>query len=383
MNHKKGLQVTILSLSIMTVMASALVSPALGAIYADFSPNSEFLVQLVMTIPSIVIVIIALNFSKLTQRFSMRSIAILGLILYTLAGLSGSLAPNIYLLLLSRLFLGIGVGLILPLSTGLIAFFYDKEKQAQLMGYASSMNALGAILATVLSGFLVEGGWRKVFLLYLLGLIPLILVLRYLPKIEVKSPRKQLNKDSARRISPYLLAYMVNMLIFYVLPTNFSIVMTDNKIMSSSQVGIFMASINIFAFIAGMVFSQIKRRFVKYTKLFSSMAFFLGFFLLNFIQYKLLILLGLLFVGLGRGIMVPLLNASVGSLVKKEESTSAMALMNAMNYIGQFLSPLVYSGSQRILSWQTSQSAFFLATIFAGLYLIYFTRLSFQNDSLE
>ena len=66
----KGLAVSILSLSLLTVMAGAAVAPALGVIQAYFSGTSQTVVQLIISIPALFIVITNLCFPALSRRFS-------------------------------------------------------------------------------------------------------------------------------------------------------------------------------------------------------------------------------------------------------------------------------------------------------------------------
>ena len=64
----KGLAVSILSLSLLTVMAGAAVAPALGVIQAYFSGTSQTVVQLIISIPALFIVITNLCFPALSRR---------------------------------------------------------------------------------------------------------------------------------------------------------------------------------------------------------------------------------------------------------------------------------------------------------------------------
>ena len=53
----KQLMVSILSLSLLTVMAGAAVAPALGVIQAYFADSNPLFVQMVISVPAIFIVI--------------------------------------------------------------------------------------------------------------------------------------------------------------------------------------------------------------------------------------------------------------------------------------------------------------------------------------
>ena len=178
------LKVTILSLSLVTVMSGAAVAPALGAIANYFIKVDPLLIKLIITLPALFIIFTSLLFSLISSRLSSKTIAVSGLLLYIIGGCGSGFVNNIYLLLAFRSILGIGVGLIMPLSTGLIAYLFDKNEQSKLMGYSSAMNNLGGIIATTLSGYLVSLNWRYSFAIYLLGLFVVIMVIGVLPKAE-------------------------------------------------------------------------------------------------------------------------------------------------------------------------------------------------------
>ena len=150
------LKVTILSLSVVTVMAGAAVGPALGVIAEYFSGASQLLIKLIITLPSLFIILTSFLFSTIANRASSKAIAIIGLLLYVAGGCGAGLADNVYVILMFRAILGIGVGLIMPLSTGLLGYFFDRSEQSKLMGYSVAMNNLGGIIASILAGYLVS-----------------------------------------------------------------------------------------------------------------------------------------------------------------------------------------------------------------------------------
>lgn len=82
--------------------------------------------------------------------------------------------------------MGVSVGMIMPLSTGLLAYYFPPEKQAGLMGLSAAMNQMGGVVATLLAGLLANISWDYAFLVYLLGLIAVVLVLLFLPNERLK-----------------------------------------------------------------------------------------------------------------------------------------------------------------------------------------------------
>lgn len=82
----KPLAASILSLSLLTVMAGAAVAPALEVIRRHFSDASQLEVQLVVCMPALFIVITNMFFGRLASRFGARTLTMVGLALYTVGG---------------------------------------------------------------------------------------------------------------------------------------------------------------------------------------------------------------------------------------------------------------------------------------------------------
>ncbi len=366
------LKATILSLSLVTVMSGAAVAPALGAIADYFSKADPLLIKLIITLPSLFIIFTSLLFSVISSKLSSKTIAVMGLFLYIIGGCAAGFANNIYLLLVFRSILGIGVGLIMPLSTGLIAYFFDKNEQSKLMGYSSAVNNLGGIIAMALSGYLVSLNWRYSFAIYLLGLLVEIMVIRILPKAELNRTKNSLDIKSIYKIAPYASVMFIIMVIFYTMPSNFSMIMTAENLIPTSLIGLLMSVQNITALITGLALSVIVKKAGRYTKYFAAGILALGFFSLSFTGHIITVILGLIALGIGLGILVPVMNAQISLHVDKEKMTSAMSIMSAMLYLGQFLSPVLIDGVQSLLRLQGLQIPFYLATIVSAALLISF-----------
>ena len=145
---------TILSMSLLTVMAGAAIAPALGIIKAHFAEAPQLLVQFIVSMPALLIIVTNLFFLPVSRRLRTRAIATTGLLLYVAAGAGCFFVDDIWVLLAMRALLGVSVGLIMPLSTGLLAYYFPPEEQARLMGLSAAMNQMGGVVTTLLAGLL-------------------------------------------------------------------------------------------------------------------------------------------------------------------------------------------------------------------------------------
>ena len=186
-----------------TVMAGAAISPALGLMQEAFPEASPTFIKLILTAPSLMIIPFSFVSSYLTQRMTKRSILMIGLLIYLIAGIAPQFINNIEIISILRLVLGAGVGLVMPLSMSLINDYYTDRERTKMMGYNSAFSNFGGIITMLVAGWLASFGWQVPFNVYFLGLAIFILVYFYLSKGEVQKSRSQ-----ARR-TDYLFKFMV------------------------------------------------------------------------------------------------------------------------------------------------------------------------------
>lgn len=71
--------------------------------------------------------------------------------------------------------LGVGAGMVIPLSTGLIVDYFTGDSRVRQLGYSSAINNLTLVVATAVTGYLAEVNWHLPFLVYTLPGISLAL----------------------------------------------------------------------------------------------------------------------------------------------------------------------------------------------------------------
>lgn len=349
--HEKSLTVSILSLSLLTVMAGAAVAPALSVIQAHFTDSSQLFVQMIISVPALFIVLTNFIFPKLCKFLGAKTLVLIGLLFYTVGGCAAGLFDNIFLLLLMRALVGMGVGIIMPLSTGLLSFYFRPEQQVHLMGYSSAMNQMGGVIATLLSGLLANFSWRASFLVYLMGLISIVLCLVYLPndKIVQKSPAKTAGSAAAnhsgvfRANSVYILAIFLLMSAFFLYPSNFAMETAAEGIIPQHYIAVIMAGMDFVAFCGGLLFVRAKVLLGTKTKFLAPLCFLIGYLLLALLGGWAGTLLGSVFVGFANGAGIPYIMSEASIKAGTAAAATVMPLLSAALYLAQFLSPVLMS----------------------------------------
>lgn len=374
----KKVTFTILSISLLTVMAGAAMAPALGTIKQHFADSSDILIQLIVSFPSLTIIITNFFFSYLCRFFKTKTLALIGLWLYTLSGSLAFFVDNIGIILLLRALLGVSVGLIMPLSTGLLAYYFPPDKQAKLMGLAASMSQMGGVIATLLAGLLSNIGWNYAFLVYLLGFVALIPVALFLPNERI-SASGNITMKSLLRFHPSVTGMLLVMIIFFVFPTNFAIICSKLPYaqLSANDITFIMVGLDLIASLIGLLFGFIMNITPKWVKYFAPSLFLMGYCFYAYGNNVPTIVTGSLFIGLANGIAIPYLNTIASIKGGKQAATTVMPLISASLYLGQFISPLITTSiSKACFPVNDIFAPYKVAIIFCVIFFfqVFFTR---------
>lgn len=375
--HSKRFMMSILSLSLLTVMAGAAVAPALGVIQSYFADSNPLFVQMIISVPAIFIVITNFFFARLCRTFGSKTLVLAGLLLYTVGGCIAGIFNQIGLVLLARAFVGIGVGIIMPLSTGLLAFYFQPEQQEKLMGYSSAMNQMGGVVATLLSGLLANISWRASFLVYLLGLLSIILCLIFLPndKIQTEADHDLGTKrmsDVFKENYMYIVAMFLLMTTFFVYPANFAMETIADGFIPQQYIAIIMAMMDFIAFCGGLLFVSMKVLCGSKTKYLAPVLFLGGYALLALTGGWFGTLVGSILVGFANGVGIPFIISEASVKLGRSAVVTVMPLISAALYLAQFLSPMLMTAVTTAFgNLIVVHLPYYYAIVLAGLFCVW------------
>ena len=371
--NMRGLTSAILSISLLTVMAGAAVAPALGAVKEHFAGCSAMTIQLIVSLPALFIIVTTLLFRQLCKWMRTRTLALVGLSLYVVAGAGAFLVDDIVILLILRALLGVSVGMIMPLSTGLLSYYFPPEKQSKLMGLSAAMNQLGGVVATLLAGVLASISWNYAFLVYLAGLIAVVLVIVFLPNERLVQAGSGLKLNALVRFHPSVTSMLFIMILFFVYPTNFALTASQSGI-APLPTTLIMVGLDVVAFFVGLGFAWMMGHMMRGMKYIAPCFFLCGYAVLGLWTDVAGMLLGSALVGLANGVGIPYVNTIASIKGGRDAAVTVMPLISAALYLGQFVSPLIVSPLARLIG--TPSAPYLVAMCIAVLFLIqaYLTR---------
>ncbi|MBR1849879.1 MAG: MFS transporter [Bacteroidales bacterium] len=367
MKNNNGLLRAILSISLLTVMAGAAMAPALGAVSAHFADQSRMTIQLIVSLPALFIIVTNLMFRQLCKLMRTRTLALVGLALYVVAGAGCFLANNIAVLLGLRALLGVSVGMIMPLSTGLLAYYFAPEEQSRLMGLSAAMNQMGGVVATLLAGLLATVAWNYAFLVYAAGLPVAALVAAKLPNVRLVGRGEGFKIKTLLRFYPSVTAMLLLMMIFFVYPTNFALAAQEAGV-GTVATTIIMVGLDLVAFGVGLLFAKLMKVGRVAMKYAAPLLFAAGYGVLAIGGGVWTMIVGSVLIGLANGCGVPYINTIAGIKGGRDAATTVMPLVSAALYAGQFLSPIVVRPLAEMVGG--SASAWLVAVGLSVLFLV-------------
>ena len=174
--------ITILIIQILAGMEVDLFIPSFPELQEVFQ-LSPFLVQLTLSVNFIAYCVCSLFAGTLGDRYNRRHVMLGSLVIFVIGSLCCVFASNFSILLLGRLFQGIGMAGPAVLAYVLIADEYPLERQASIMGIYNGICTLSMAFAPVIGSYVnLFFNWRGNFvLLLLLSVVSLIMVYFAIP----------------------------------------------------------------------------------------------------------------------------------------------------------------------------------------------------------
>ena len=343
------------SVSALTSLPGLAVSPILGELSTIFPHATELDIQMLTSLPSLLIIPFVLLAGKLAEKRDFIRLLRVGLWLFAASGVLYLFSSRMWQLMAVSALLGIGAGLIIPLSTGLISRYFTGEYRVRQFGYSSAITNMTLVVATAVTGYLAEVHWRLPFAVYLLPLISLVLS-AYLKKDAASVTIKQ----AAAIIPPIQstpvisgkygihIRHLVQLMLFYGLVTYVVLAVTFNlpflmeaHHFSSGNSGLMISLFFLAIMAPGFMLDNLVKLLGNKTKLYSLLAIAVGLLLIWISPTEWLIVPGCILVGLGYGIIQPLIYDKTVDTAIPQKTTLALAFVMVMNYLAILLSPFI------------------------------------------
>lgn len=173
-------KIALLSLSLILTSAYS-VSIVLPSLLQHFSEYTTAQVEILISAPSFAITVMIVLNAWLSRYMKDRPMIVGGLLLLSVSGMVPVFVQEYPVVFASRVFLGIGIGLINAKAISIFSEYYEGREKATLLGYRGSAEVLGSAVMTLVAGKLVLIRWNLAFGVYALGFVIVLLYLVWVP----------------------------------------------------------------------------------------------------------------------------------------------------------------------------------------------------------
>lgn len=356
--------IAIWSISAIISLPGLAVSPIMGKLTTIFPHVSDLEIQMLTAIPSLLIIPFILLSGYLSLNKDKSRILLTGLIIFLVSGALCFIAPSMLWLILFSAMLGVGAGMIIPLSTGFIAELFVGEQRTAQLGISSAITNLALVMATFVTGWLANYNWHLPFVVYLLPLFAVFMA-PYLKENILTQDREMVQSASlkasvdtdnnsnipSQKVNKEIhIPALVSIMLLYlfigyaavVVVFNLPFVMSEHKL-DSSVSGILISFFFLAIMIPGLFINRIKKVFKSYTVPVCLASMGIGLLLIALFGNLYVIGLGAILIGLGYGLIQPLVYDKATQTADSKTVVLVLAYVMAVNYFTIVITPFTTS----------------------------------------
>ena len=340
--------VAIWSVSAIASLPGLAISPILNDLDKIFPSASELEVDMLESLPSLLIIPFMLLAGRWSIKGNKMALLVVGTSIFLIGGFGSLLARKLWELIFLGAVIGVGAGIIIPLSTGLVVDYFTGDYRVRQLGISSAINNLTLVIATSLTGYLADIEWHYAFAVYLLPAITLLLV----PALSHTKPEPEPEGGAQRRQTTLRMNVIIGLMLFYFAITYFSLIVTFNTSYLAAEVGMDATTsgiiISIF-FLAimtpGLALNLIVKLLGRVVNVWSLVVMGLGLILMSLPHPTILHLtVGAALAGLGYGVMQPVIYDKAATNAPPHLSTLALAIVMTTNYLAILVAPFMIDG---------------------------------------
>jgi MFS family permease len=336
---------------------TALVS-ALPQMARDLGPHGEFVAQMTMALASFGVLAGSLLSGWILEKAGARRTLLGFIALYGVAGSGGWFLHDPAMLLLTRFAVGFAAACLVTTCLWGIAAEYAGEARARLLGIASSMAPLISLLATLGGGLLAQvGGWQLSFALYpAFGLAAFLLAFPTMKHVEVHQP--QAHPVRQRYLKPLLPLYLLGTGLFTVIfmgSTQFTFLLQEDGVRNPATTSMILGVATLVATLVSFGYGWAYQRLgPRGTLLLALVAASISLAIIGAGTSVASATLGVCVLGVFSGLAAPYVYHTVTERTDAPTRGRAVGVLNAFNFLGGFLNPVLLAPLGRLVGFHRS-----------------------------
>ena len=358
-------------------MGAMSISAGLSSIAAAYPGVSIETIQTLITIPAFVVVVVSFISGPIANIISKKVLALIALAIFTVGGCLPLFFSSFAVLYGSRLLVGLGIGLLQPLSQAIIfeSFSSDAPMRDNLLGWLNCSGSVGNIVMTMVGGILVIASYKNIFLVHLIGVIAFFGVLIFLPQDKPDHEKKAAASKEKIKLPGgvfyWLLVAFIYMTFLHCFAVNLSLFVEGEKIGTPAISGLGLSMLTVGGFISGAIYGKMAKVLKKWTLPAGFIISSLGLLAMAAAHSQTLVYVSGLLTGFGMMMVFPQVITNIVTSVSPVAITLCIALNGAIVNIGQTLAPYSVAGVSSIFVGNSIRGRYYVcAGIIAVIFVV-------------
>lgn len=353
----------ILSISLI-LTSNSIISGSLVYIQEAFNltrNEAEFIISL----SSLAVMIFIFLAEYLAIFIGIKNTVLLGLLFVGFSGIIPLVFRTYPSIIISRFFLGAGLGLFNGHSANYINLLYhDNNERTKLHGLRNAFEFIGQIILFSLAGILVKFDYMYTFSLYTSAFLIFIFFKINVEDVKIEKEKAKINFDS--NIFLFIIFAMLMILNGTAMLMRFPFVASQSRGIDVN-VSFYLNFVPIIGMFSAFLFTPINLKLREKT-IFFGLGFFIlaNFLIVNFEKNLLGFLFSILLLTFGQSMCMPYIFAEVPRFVKGHSSRIATNLIFIGCNVGVFLAPFFMKSMDKLINTNS------LSKGFGGFVIIYF-----------
>ncbi|MCR8630273.1 MFS transporter [Paenibacillus radicis (ex Xue et al. 2023)] len=352
MNNRKILYALGFCAAIVS-FAQNLYVPLMPEIQKDLH-TSLYMVNLSVTLFTVALAVLQIVYGPLIDRNGRKKILLPGMIIYVLATLGCSLSFSIEMLLIFRLFQGIGAAAVPLVAATMIGDLFEGKERAEAMATYQMILGIAPAVGPLIGGAIGSvAGYSGAFgFLAVTAFIMLLVVILVLPETQpVNVQSNRLDLGSFARIfknrtgSAVLFTGFVLYDVFYTLIVFLPVILEARYHLSVAQIGLASMLLMAFSLVGSKLSGKLQARIGSSKSLILTFSFVIVSLILFIIAVQMSLLVLLITLGI-IGFFCGLTMSALPTLLAVEfvkERATAIGVYNFVRYLGMATAPMLGS----------------------------------------
>ncbi|MBF0715707.1 MFS transporter [Gemelliphila palaticanis] len=386
MQNKLINKLAILSISIF-LMSHLAIAPAIPKLFEIYNKSNINIglasVETLVTIPAMMITIFVVLSNVIVSFLGKKKTVLLGLVLIALSGIIALISSNFTVVLISRLILGIGVGLYNSLSISIISDYYTGNERATMIGLRTAFLNIGKALTTFIAGYALIINPKYVFAVYLLVIPVFILfLLKVEEKQEVSKKLKSVVKFDKDVILLMIMTFFVG--ISYIgatikIPT---LLITKYNLATTTSSNL-LSILALSGILSGFIFGKLIKHFSLKTMLFMITAMIFGNILFIVTKNIALLYVGAIFIGTSFVGVMSSVFFFISKYYEKQNINFVTSMALTAGNIGVILTPVILTKLPEKLGLELFKTPFYITSFIMIISVLIYIILTKNKNKVE